>query len=285
MLFVQDQGEEKGPYHKAQVKTMWDQGILTGNALYRGDSENVWKPVVCLFGETPGPIEGGKKGKPFWRRIEDLSSALWLKNQRVFAVILMLVGCLPGAAASASKDTPIWVMFLAVLWGGPLIYKAKRMWARGASTVEKADGVLSKSDEEPAPKEEAPAPKEEAPTPITAPVQTTNRVSESKIPACPPPKVVVVKKEKPSTPVTRLRKKPDKKPPRFVYWDSAGHSRGPVRIEHFQSLYDAGYINEKTLVREVTARKWRRAGEVSPESFKEKRKQSKGRLIPPPRVD
>ena len=42
-------GEQKGPYAMAQIQSMWDNGLITSDALYYDDAAQDWKSINELF--------------------------------------------------------------------------------------------------------------------------------------------------------------------------------------------------------------------------------------------
>jgi len=54
-VYLHIQGEQRGPYAKAQVQTMWNSGLITSDALYWQEGMSEWAPISALVTEPTAP--------------------------------------------------------------------------------------------------------------------------------------------------------------------------------------------------------------------------------------
>lgn len=92
MFFLKVKEEEKGPYTFQQLKTMWSNGQITADALYRATDSSQWFPLSKLCSEPPDEdteklLRSVKKRLGF---VEKIRAKPVVK--KVTAVLLLIVG-------------------------------------------------------------------------------------------------------------------------------------------------------------------------------------------------
>ena len=48
-IYLTVNGEQKGPYAMAQIQSMWNNGLITSDALYWDEEADDWKSINELF--------------------------------------------------------------------------------------------------------------------------------------------------------------------------------------------------------------------------------------------
>lgn len=48
-FFIKAKGDEKGPFTESQVRSMWSNGVITSDTVYRTSEGQAWQPVAGMF--------------------------------------------------------------------------------------------------------------------------------------------------------------------------------------------------------------------------------------------
>ena len=63
-IYLYVSGEQRGPYAESEIQAMWNNGQVTGDALYWHEGMAEWAPVPALLGNAPPPLPPATPIKP-----------------------------------------------------------------------------------------------------------------------------------------------------------------------------------------------------------------------------
>src|SRR5437773_10014518 len=83
---IKTKGEERGPYAESQLRSMWNNGAITSDTLYRETEAQEWRPIAGFFEtEKPAAVQVSPIG-------DEPASATPNKSQAgAIAVLIVLI--------------------------------------------------------------------------------------------------------------------------------------------------------------------------------------------------